>query len=107
MFGHKFSSRLGHVCEPGESNTSSNGTSSASASKETSPVFTQFLECVWQITQQFPCAFEFNERFLVKLHEHAHSCQFGNFVGNCEKDRLDYKYAEYVKLNRGVFTNQT
>ena len=58
-FGHKFTHRSGHVYE---------GDGSV---KETSPIFTQFLECVWQLSQQFPCAFEFNERFLIKLHEHV------------------------------------
>jgi hypothetical protein len=36
-------------------------------------------------------AFEFNERFLLTLHDHVQSCQFGTFVGNCEKDRLDLR----------------
>jgi myotubularin-related protein 6/7/8 len=25
----------------------------------------------------------------MSLHDQSHSCQYGNFVGNCEKDRLD------------------
>ncbi len=82
MFGHKFSHRLGHIYE------------SESMLKEMSPIFTQFLECVWQISQQFPCAFEFNEKFLIKLHEHAYSCQFGTFIGNCHKDRVDLRVSE-------------
>lgn len=57
--------------------------------KETSPIFTQFLECVWQVMVQVPTAFQFNEHFLVTLHDHAHSCQFGTFLGNCEKERLE------------------
>lgn len=79
MFGHKFSDRCGHLYE------------NENSSKETSPVFTQFLECVWQLAQQFPCAFEFNEIFLIKLHEHVYSCQFGTFIGNCQKDRTGLK----------------
>lgn len=86
MFGHKFSHRCGHVLD------------SEQASKEISPIFTQFLDCVWQVTQQFPCAFEFNERFLIKLQEHVHSCQFGNFVGNCQKDRKELKLVELFFL---------
>ncbi|CAB1327167.1 unnamed protein product [Coregonus sp. 'balchen'] len=43
--------------------------------KEVSPVIDQFLESVWQLSEQFPCAFEFNERFLVQLHRHVYSCQ--------------------------------
>lgn len=79
-FGHKFSHRCGHLYE------------NENSLKETSPIFTQFLESTWQLTQQFPCAFEFNERLLVRLHEHAYSCQFGTFIGNCEKERLELKY---------------
>lgn len=59
--------------------------------KEVSPVFTQFLECVWHLTEQFPQAFEFNEAFLLQIHEHIHSCQFGNFIGNCQKEREELK----------------
>uniref|UniRef100_H3B7V1 Myotubularin related protein 6 n=1 Tax=Latimeria chalumnae TaxID=7897 RepID=H3B7V1_LATCH len=71
-FGHKFSDRCGQV--DGDP-------------KEISPVFTQFLDCVWQLTEQFPRAFEFNEGFLIHVHDHIHSCQFGNFLGNCQKQR--------------------
>jgi hypothetical protein len=40
----------------------------------------QFLDMVYQLTQQFPCAFEFNERFLIFLLEHLYDCQFGTFL---------------------------
>ncbi|KAG8520288.1 Myotubularin-related protein 6 [Galemys pyrenaicus] len=78
-FGHKFSERCGHL--DGDA-------------KEVSPVFTQFLECVWHLTEQFPQAFEFNEAFLLQIHEHIHSCQFGNFLGNCQKEREELKLKE-------------
>ncbi|XP_023380788.1 myotubularin-related protein 8 isoform X3 [Pteropus vampyrus] len=77
--GHKFSQRCGHL----------NGDS-----KEVSPVFTQFLDCIWQLMEQFPCAFEFNEIFLLEIHDHVFSCQFGNFLGNCQKDREDLRVYE-------------
>ncbi|KAK7481955.1 hypothetical protein BaRGS_00026758 [Batillaria attramentaria] len=76
-FGHKFTDRCGYL--------------DSVDAKEVSPVFAQFLECVWQLTQQFPCAFQFNERFLLTIFDHAYSCQFGTFIGNCEKDRLDLR----------------
>ncbi|KAM9604339.1 phosphatidylinositol-3,5-bisphosphate 3-phosphatase MTMR6 isoform 2-T2 [Trichechus inunguis] len=78
-FGHKFSERCGHL--DGDP-------------KEISPVFIQFLECVWHLTEQFPQAFEFNEAFLLQIHEHIHSCQFGNFLGNCQKEREELKLKE-------------
>ncbi|TRY88057.1 hypothetical protein DNTS_000039 [Danionella cerebrum] len=78
-FGHKFSHRYAHL--DGDP-------------KEVSPVMDQFLECVWQLMQQFPCAFEFNERFLIQLHTQIYSCQFGNFIGNCQKEHRDLKLQE-------------
>lgn len=56
-----------------------------------SPVFLLFLDCVWQIWQQFPCSFEFNEDFLIMLFEHAYSSQFGTFLCNNEKERKECK----------------
>ncbi|XP_031415476.1 myotubularin-related protein 7b isoform X2 [Clupea harengus] len=78
-FGHKFSHRYAHL---------------EGDPKEVSPVIDQFLECVWQLMEQFPCAFEFNERFLLQLHMHVHSCQYGNFLGNCQKERRDLRLRE-------------
>lgn len=33
------------------------------------PVFLLFLDCVWQLLQQFPAKFEFSEFFLLALHD--------------------------------------
>ncbi len=76
-FGHKFNDRCGHIQGDG---------------KEMAPVFTQFLDAIWQLTQQFPQYMEFNERYLLTIHDHVHSCQFGTFIGNCEKDRKDLRF---------------
>jgi len=75
-FGHKFSDRCGHI---------------GGDTKEMAPVFTQFLDVIWQIMQQYPCAFEFNERFLITINDSVHNVQFGTFVGNCEKERTKLK----------------
>lgn len=83
-FGHKFTDRCGFLDTPDN--------------KEVSPVFTQFVEATWQVMQQYPCAFQFNERFLLTIHDHVYSCQFGTFIGNCEKDRLDLRYWYYKYL---------
>ncbi|KAL3880470.1 hypothetical protein ACJMK2_032706 [Sinanodonta woodiana] len=89
-FGHKFMDRCGHLdsVDP----------------KEISPVFTQFLDGVWQMMQQFPCAFQFNERFLLTIHDHVYSCQFATFIGNCEKDRLDLRLTERAYSLWGFLT---
>jgi myotubularin-related protein 6/7/8 len=107
-FGHRFMDRCGHlssdkffVASSENGNGGGSGTEVAQALfasmqnrfasqghlKEMSPVFHQFLECVRQIQRQFPTRFEFNERFLRQLHTHLYSCQFGNFLYNCERER--------------------
>uniref|UniRef100_A0A6B2EES0 phosphatidylinositol-3,5-bisphosphate 3-phosphatase n=1 Tax=Phlebotomus kandelakii TaxID=1109342 RepID=A0A6B2EES0_9DIPT len=89
-FGHKFSERCGYIqTDP----------------KEMSPVFTQFLDSTWQLMQQRCDAFEFNERFLLTLHDHVQSCQFGTFIGNCEKDRLDLRLSETTFSLWGYMAN--
>lgn len=55
--------------------------------------------------QQRPDAFEFNERFLLILHDHVMSCQFGTFIGNCEKDRIDLKLSERTFSLWGYMAN--
>lgn len=52
--------------------------------KESSPTFLLFIDCTWQIMQQFPCSFEFNEGFLLQLSRHSYCSQFGSFLGNSE-----------------------
>ena len=34
-----------------------------------------------------PKAFEFSEWLLLQIHEHVHSCQYGNFLGNNQRQR--------------------
>ncbi|XP_050544918.1 myotubularin-related protein 6 isoform X2 [Daktulosphaira vitifoliae] len=96
-FGHKFTDRCGHI---------------AGDPKEVSPVFTQFVESTWQLTMIQPTSFEFNERFLLVLHDHVSSCQYGTFIGNCEKERADLKLKErtfsfwgYVEEHKKEFIN--
>ncbi len=49
----------------------------AAKSKSHAPTFVIFLDCVWQIHNQFPCSFEFNESFLVTLADHAYFSDYG------------------------------
>ncbi|XP_064636835.1 myotubularin-related protein 2-like isoform X2 [Lineus longissimus] len=74
-FGHKFQQRVGH----GEDKHSD---------ADRSPVFLQFVDCVWQMTRQFPNAFEFNEHFLITILDHLYSCLFGTFLFNSEQIRV-------------------
>ncbi|XP_056602070.1 myotubularin-related protein 1a isoform X1 [Triplophysa dalaica] len=74
-FGHKFASRVGH----GDENH---------LNSERSPLFVQFIDCVWQVMRQFPTAFEFNELFLITILDHLYSCLFGTFLYNSEHERV-------------------
>ena len=57
--------------------------------KETSPVFHQFLDATYQLLHQHPTRFEFNERFLRRLLYHLYSCQYGTFLFDNEKERME------------------
>ncbi|KAF0038087.1 hypothetical protein F2P81_008571 [Scophthalmus maximus] len=73
-YGHKFGDRCGH-----QENTDD--------VSEQCPVFLQWLDCVHQLLKQFPCLFEFNEAFLVKLVQHTYSCLYGTFLCNNARER--------------------
>mgnify|MGYP002632366169 CR=1 FL=1 len=62
------------------------------ADEQESPIFLQFVECVWQLTHQFPTAFEFNGTFLATLLASVLSCKFGNFLCNCERQRAEHRF---------------
>lgn len=81
--GHPFGLRCQHSAY----------TSASSRTRNQAPSFLIFLDCVWQIYQQFPCSFEFNERFLITVFEHSYSSQFGTFLGNCDADRKELNLA--------------
>ncbi|VDK42562.1 unnamed protein product [Anisakis simplex] len=69
--GHPFSTRCAHSAYD-------NGLATSPTSD--APIFLCFLDCVWQIYQQFPCSFEFTEEFLIFLFEHAYASEFGSFL---------------------------
>ncbi|XP_013183474.1 myotubularin-related protein 2 [Amyelois transitella] len=74
-FGHKFQLRIGHGDE-------------RHSDADRSPVFVQWVDCVWQLQQQFPTAFEFTERLLITIVDHLYSCRFGTFLFNTERERV-------------------
>lgn len=98
-FGHKFAQRLGHL-------------NSDHSDSERSPVFSQFLDCVWQIKNQFPNEFEFSDGFLQCILYHSTSCRFGTFLfdNDCErKGHLVHKRTTslwtFIKNNIYSFIN--
>ncbi|XP_075369635.1 phosphatidylinositol-3-phosphate phosphatase MTMR1 isoform X3 [Mycteria americana] len=98
-FGHRFAMRVGHGDDD-------------HADADRSPIFLQFIDCVWQMTKQFPAAFEFNELFLITILDHLYSCLFGTFLCNCEKERLKEEVStktislwSYINSQLDEFTN--
>jgi hypothetical protein len=75
-FGHKFAERCGHA-------------SADYGHDQRAPIFLQFLDCVWQITRQFPLSFEFHDRFLIEIADHMVSGAFGTFLFDCERERQE------------------
>jgi myotubularin-related protein 1/2 len=78
-FGHPFHLRCGH----GESTV--NNTSGDEG--QNSPVFIQFLDCVYQIVHLMPEAFEYNTKYLLEMADNLYSCRFGNFLCDTERER--------------------
>ncbi|KAM8976133.1 phosphatidylinositol-3,5-bisphosphate 3-phosphatase MTMR4 [Pelodytes ibericus] len=73
-YGHKFGDRCGHQ-------------ENVEDQSEQCPVFLQWLDCIHQLLHQFPCLFEFNHAFLVKLVQHTYSCLYGTFLANNASER--------------------
>ncbi|KAL9642844.1 hypothetical protein ABK040_015815 [Willaertia magna] len=102
-FGFKFLDRVGHLV-PKSKNASSD---------EVSPVFLQFIDCVWHIFQQFPTSFEFNEAFLIAILDNLYSSKYGNFLHNCQKQREEDHVTKdtvslwsYINHNKELFINE-
>uniref|UniRef100_A0A1I7U3X2 UDENN domain-containing protein n=2 Tax=Caenorhabditis tropicalis TaxID=1561998 RepID=A0A1I7U3X2_9PELO len=57
--------------------------------------FLCFMDCVYQINQQFPTAFEFSEFYINFLSFHSASGFFRTFVDDCEEKRLQADATEF------------
>uniref|UniRef100_A0A182MTC7 Myotubularin phosphatase domain-containing protein n=1 Tax=Anopheles culicifacies TaxID=139723 RepID=A0A182MTC7_9DIPT len=84
ILGHPFSDRLGHV--------------STVKVAERSPLFLLFLDCTWQLLQQFPESFEFSDVFLTTLWDSLFLPIFDTFQFNSETERHQALNAEHVVL---------
>lgn len=95
-FGHQFHLRLG-----------------LSTDKENeSPIFFQFLECVYNLLKYYPTNFEFNEDLLVAIVDQLHNGCFGTFMYNTEAARVvDKEYEKtmsiwsYIMMKKEDFLN--
>ena len=88
-YGHPFHTRCGHGEGKGERGASSTGGQSGGGGDEgqISPIFIQFLDCVFQLVNQYPEYFEFNIEYLLVLSEHVYSCRFGTLLCDTERER--------------------
>lgn len=80
--------------------------------KETAPIFHQFLDATFQLMWQHPTRFEYNDRFLRRLLYHLYSCQYGTFLFDNERQRVEARIEErttsvwnYFLSRRKEFTN--
>ncbi|KAK8733388.1 hypothetical protein OTU49_006613, partial [Cherax quadricarinatus] len=94
-YGHKFAQRIGHGDDRHQD-------------ADRSPVFLQFVDCVWQIMRQFPHAFQFTEDLLITLLNHLYSCLFGTFLYNSERERMEKEVkTKTVSLWSLILSNQS
>ncbi|EDV91989.1 myotubularin-related protein 10-B [Drosophila grimshawi] len=77
---HPFQRRLGHVY------VSRGGTEQAPDSEQ-SPVFLLYLDCVWQLLQQFPDEFEFSQTYLTTLWDACFMPIFDTFQFDSQAQR--------------------
>mmetsp|Transcript_4670 Transcript_4670/g.13054 ORF Transcript_4670/g.13054 Transcript_4670/m.13054 type:complete len:873 (-) Transcript_4670:49-2667(-) len=89
-FGHPFHTRCAHGVGGSGNNGAGNNMSNANGDVDEgqiSPIFMQFLDCVYQLIELYPEAFEINTRYLLDLSDHVYSCRFGNFLCDTERER--------------------
>lgn len=109
--GHPLHTRCGHG--EGKGGDQNGSGSSSSQSDEISPIFLQFVDCVFQIVNQYPDYFEFNTRYLLLLSEHIYSCRFGTLLCDTERERevvasirqRTYCLWEYLESCPGLVNN--
>lgn len=81
--GHPFLTRLGDT-----------------GASEEAPVFPLFLDCAWQLLQQFPAEFEFSEFFLLALHDSIRVPDTLTFLRNTpwERGKKSGQFNSYTQV---------
>jgi hypothetical protein len=99
-FGHQFAKRSGMLPKKNE------------GEKEISPIFLQFIDCIYQLLIQFPTEFEFNVDYLLFIAKNYSVNLFGTFMFNNEEERVKNKAKEttpsvwtYLLNNKEIYTN--
>ncbi|MGH0166422.1 UNVERIFIED_CONTAM: hypothetical protein FKN15_050858 [Acipenser sinensis] len=75
MAGYRFLDRCNHLKK---------------SDKVESPLFLLFLDCVWQLLDQYPAAFEFTETYLTVLSDSLWIPVFSTFLFNCPQQRAEH-----------------
>lgn len=75
------------------------------AYKESSPVFHQYLDCIYQLLRQFPRRFQFNEVYLRTLHRELLAAEYGTFLFDSEEERIRAKAAERTRSVWTLFSS--
>ena len=83
-YGHKFADRCGHGVGTNDPN-------------ERSPVFLQWLDCIYQLLFQNPTAFEFNEMFLVRRENRKAPSSFFLVLAECGQSYI-HLFARNIPL---------
>ena len=85
-FGHPFHRRCAHG-EGRSSNSSSSNANNDLDEGQVSPIFIQFLDCVYQLVALLPNCFEFTKDYLWLLARHTYTCRFGTLLCDTEQER--------------------
>ena len=104
-FGHQFRYRNGFYSNKDTPNN-------ICKENQFSPIFIQWLDCIYQLLEQNYDKFEFNENLLTFIAEQIYEGNYGNFLFNNEKERMDLNMMEktesiwaYVLENKKKFLN--
>lgn len=71
-----------------------------------SPLFTLFLDCVWQMMNQYPAAFEFTEAYLTVLTDSMWIPLFSTFLFNSPKQRNQHLTVRHMHVYFGIQLNK-
>jgi len=99
-FGHAFSMRCAHGLDK-----------ATRQEDQISPIFLQFLDCMWQLVRQFPHHFEYSTRYLLTIADHIYSGRFGTFLFSTDAEREEYNIRRcndiwtYLDCNRELFVH--
>ncbi|KAF1559622.1 Myotubularin-related protein 12, partial [Eudyptes schlegeli] len=88
IVGHGFLDRCSHLHK---------------SDKEEAPVFLLLLNCVWQLVQQYPPAFEFTETYLTVLSDSLYVPIFSTFFFNSQHQKDTNMSGESLKTQSAPF----